>query len=245
MIGDDGFVIFDADPRVAEWADAARAAMRPILVDPDIRKRNLRHGKTWFVGVDILPNEPDGSVSAVPLIGPWQPLVPDLPQHRAQVSAVYPGYPKQDADESDATHRYRVTRCAAHVDGLLPIGAARRRFAREYHAYVLGVPLGPVTDAPTVVWRGSHQIMQAALADAIGDAPIGTVDITDMYHAARREVFERCQCVPLFVRFGQSYLIHRFALHGTAPWTGSDGPERMIAFFRPELANAADWLESA
>lgn len=242
MIGTDGFVVFESDQRVLAWAGAASEAMRPLRADPDVQDRNLRHGRTWFVGVDVLPNDIDGSVSGVPFVGPWSGHVPNLPQHRGQVSIVYPGYPKKDAEESDASHRYRVTRCAAHVDGLLPVGDARRRFAREYHAYILGIPLGPVADAPTVVWRGSQRIMQAALVDAIGDASLCEVDITDAYHAARREVFERCECVPVLAQPGQCYLIHRFALHGTAPWKGPKGPGRMVAFFRPEFADPADWL---
>ncbi len=242
MMATDGFVLFDADPRVARWAAAARVVADRLSADPDLRARNLRHGNTWFVGVDALPNAADGSIDGVPLEGPWQAHVPDLPQHAAQLSIIYPGYPRQDSGESDANHRYRRVRCAAHVDGLLPEGPTRRRFAREYHAYILGVPLTSCATAPTVVWRGSHRIMQAALSAAIGAHPIGQVDVTDAYHAARREVFETCEPVHLHAQPGQSYLIHRFALHGTAPWDGPDGPGRMVAFFRPEYPNPSDWL---
>lgn len=244
MIGEDGFVIFDADTRVSDWAQAARRVMEPIASDAAVRAANLRHGKTWFVGVDILPNGPDGAVSGGALRGPWEPYVPKLPQHRAQVSIIYPGYPRKDVDESAANHRYRVTRCAAHVDGLLPEGPARRRYAREYHAYLLGLPLNPVSSAPTVVWRGSHWIMQEALSQAIGDRPVGTVDLTDVYHAARRRVFESCEMVPLQAVPGQSYLLHRFALHGTAPWEGPAAPGRMVAFLRPEFEDPKEWCMS-
>lgn len=239
---DDGFVLFDTDPNVAAWAEAARGFADRISSTPRVRDANLRHGDTWFVGVDVLPNKPDGSVAGVPLSGPWENHVPNFSQHSAQVSIIYPGYPKQDPDESDANHRFRINRCAAHVDGLLPEGPARRRFAREYHAYILGLPLNPAPAAPTVVWRGSHRIMQAALAEAIGSEAVGTVDVTEAYHTARRMVFETCEMVSLQATPGQSYLMHRFALHGTAPWKGPDGPGRMIAFFRPEFADPSDWL---
>lgn len=242
MIGQDGFVVFDVDPRVRRWAGAARDAATRIAGDPDVQAQNLRHGKTWFVGVDVLPNDAHGAVNGVPLEGPWQGCVPDLPFHAAQVSIIYPGYPVRDADQSDANHRYRIDRAAAHVDGLLPEGPQRRRFAREFHAYILGIPLNPVSASPTVVWPGSHVIMEAALRDAIGSRPIGKVDVTDAYHAARRDVFERCRPVPIVAGVGQSYLIHRFALHGTAPWQGPAGPGRMVAFFRPEFPDPADWL---
>ncbi|WP_147113601.1 hypothetical protein [Tateyamaria sp. syn59] len=242
MMSRDGFVVFDHDPRTARWAHAAHNVAARLATDPQVRAQNLRHGDTWFVGVDLLPNDRQGAVENVPLAGPWQTDVPDLLLHPAQVSIVYPGYPARDPDQSEANHRYRVTRMAAHVDGLLPEGKDRRRFPREFHAYILGLPLKDVSASPTVVWKGSHIIMQAALADVIGGRDPKTVDVTEAYHAARREVFERCDAVPMAARPGQAFLIHRMALHGTAPWTGPPGAGRMIAFFRPEFADPRDWL---
>ena len=247
MTGADGFTVFDHDPRTAAWAqgaliEARKAAANPMLQGPD----NLRHGKTWFVGVDVLPNAKDGSIGGVPLAGPWQDFVPDLPQHAAQLSIIYAGYPQQDSGESDANHRYRRARSAAHVDGLLPVGSARRRYAREYHAYILSLPLNDVTEAPTVVWRGSQKIMQNALRRTIGEADPAQVDITDAYQAARREVLETCEQVPLRLKVGQSALLHPFVLHGTQAWGTAPDPSgdgRMIAFLRPECAGgAAEWL---
>ncbi|MEM8655982.1 MAG: hypothetical protein AAGF36_14670 [Pseudomonadota bacterium] len=243
MMEEDGFVIFDHDPRTARWAEAAHDVAKGIADDPETRARNLRHGKTWFVGVDTLPNAADGSVDGVALDGTWVEQVPDLPQHAAQLSIVYPGYPQRDPDQSEANHRFRVDRMAAHVDGLLPDGPQRRRYAREFHAYILGLPLNDVDAAPTVVWKGSHRIMHAALAKAIGNADPREVDVTDAYHAARKHVFESCEVVSLQARPGQSFLIHRFALHGTAPWQGDASEGRMIAFFRPEFGNPAEWLD--
>ncbi|KIC51321.1 hypothetical protein [Tateyamaria sp. ANG-S1] len=242
MMSRDGFVVFDHDPRTAHWAEVARTTATRLAQDPKTRAANLRHGKTWFVGVDLLPNDAQGSVDGVPLEGPWQAHVPDLPLHAAQVSIVYPGYPMRDPDQSEANHRFRQTRMAAHVDGLLPEGPERRRFPRECHAYILGLPLNEATASPTVVWSGSHVIMQAALADAVADEDPRKVDVTDIYQAARRTVFEKCAPVPICARPGQSFLIHRFALHGTQPWDGPDGDGRMIAFFRPEFTDARQWL---
>lgn len=238
----DGYVVFDADRRVQRWARVAERAATRVAHDPEMRAKNLRHGATWFVGVDALPNGPKGEVDGVPLAGPWMNHVPDVALHTAQLSIIYPGYPQRDPDQSQANHRYRIARAAAHVDGLLPEGAERRRYAREFHAYILGLPLNAVTAAPTVVWPGSHVIMQRALTEAIGAQPIETVDLTDAYHAARRTVFDTCAPVPIEARPGQSFLIHRFALHGTAPWDGPDAPGRMIAFFRPEFDEPRDWL---
>lgn len=247
MTGPDGYTVYDHDPHVAAWSKAAADVARTIAAQPQMRgPDNLRHGQTWFVGVDALPNGSDGSIAGVPLRGPWQSVVPDVPLHPAQLSIIYEGYPKQDASESDANHRYRVNRCAAHVDGLLPVGPDRRRFACEYHAYILAIPLGECAAAPTVVWPTSQHIMQAALREAIGDKPSDQVDITEAYQQARAHVFEVCTPVPLMLRQGQSALLHPFLLHGTQSWGAQkdvSGQGRMVAFFRPECAGgASQWL---
>ena len=246
MTDRDGFVVFAKDARVLRWAQVARALVPDALTDPAVPQDQLRHGRTWFVGLEALPNDRNGAVGQVPLAGPWQDLVPQLPLHKAQVSVVYPGYPQQDPGESDANHRYRIQRKAAHVDGLLPVGSKKRRYAKELHAYILSIPLNACTAAPTVVWRGSHTIMQQALREAIGAGDVDRVDVTDAYHAARRKVFGTCEMVPLQMEVGQAALIHRFALHGTEVWQDAIAPVkkgRMIAFFRPEFKTAQEWLE--
>ncbi|MEP5632675.1 MAG: hypothetical protein ABJP79_12410 [Tateyamaria sp.] len=242
QIAQDGFAVFHADPEVSAWVRAAYPVAVSVASDPVVRAQQLRHGDTWFVGVDVLPNAKDGSINGVALGGAWRDVVPDIALHEAQLSIVYPGYPKRDAAQSEANHRFRIDRFAAHVDGLLLEGAARRRFAREFHAYILGVPLNDVTAAPTIVWPGSHKIMQCALVDAVEDKDLNKVDLTQAYHAARRKVFETCAPVAIRARPGDAFLIHRFALHGTAPWESGAGPGRMIAFFRPEFARSRDWL---
>lgn len=246
-IGPDGYLVFGHDPRVAKWAQAALRVARDVAADPVWRGAdNLRHGRTWFVGVDALPNDAAGQIGDVPLEGPWQDHLPDLPLHRAQVSIIYPGYPAQDPGESDANHRFRRDRAAAHVDGLLPVGAARRRFAQEFHAYILALPLNDVTGSPTVVWPGSQRIMQDALRDALGDRPPAQTDITEIYQTARRRVLEQSTPIPLRLKPGQSALLHPFILHGTQAWSGEPDPAgegRIIAFFRPDCAGgAAEWL---
>ncbi|WP_299690327.1 hypothetical protein [uncultured Tateyamaria sp.] len=238
----DSYALFDATKAGVRWAAAARRVATRISEAPGFRAANLRHGQTWSVGVDALPNAADAAVDGVALNGDWQAHVPAVPLHRAQVSIVYPGYPGRDADETATAHRFRLIRQAAHVDGLLPVGPARRRFPREFHAYILGLPLNRSDNAPTVVWPGSHIIMQAALSAVIGARDPATVDVTEAYNAARRDVFDRISPVSLQVPPGGAFLMHRFALHGTAPWTGPAAPARMIAFFRPEFASAQDWL---
>lgn len=244
-LSDTGYIVFDSDPDVARWAAAAHYIGTEISQNPHIKAANLRHQNTWFVGVDALPNTPDGSIKGAALQGPWQNHI-TAPNHwhAAQLSIVYPGYPKQDPDESDANHRYRITRHAAHVDGLLPEGPARRRFLREPHAFILGLPLNTCSACPLMVWPGSHPIMGAALRTVIGDQDPSQVDLTQAYQAARRTVFEQITPRPIHATPGQSILLHRHLLHGVAPWTAQDTcpPEgRMIAYFRPQTT-AADWL---
>ena len=205
-----------------------------------------RHGGTWFVGVDALPNATDGSIGGVPLDGAWRAVI-EAPMywHRAQLSVIFPGYPQQDVDESSAAHRYRRDREAAHVDGLVPKGADKRRHLREPHGFIAGFPLDDVAASPLVVWPGSHHIMRAAFADAFAGSPSKqwpTVDVTDAYRAARSSVFETCQRTPLRAAPGEVILLHRHLLHGIAPWahTQETRPRRM-AYFRP-LVDLADWL---
>ncbi|GLQ26164.1 hypothetical protein [Sulfitobacter pacificus] len=240
-----GFAVFDVDRRVVVWAEAAHKLACRTAENPALRAANLRHGDTWFVGVDALPNAADGSIDGIALAGPWQNRIPEPAEwHPAQLSIVYPGYPKQDPGESDANHRYRITRHAAHVDGLLPIGPARRRFLLEPHAFVLGLPLNHSDAAPLMVWPDSHHIMGAAFRALVGDNDPSTIDLTEGYQAARRHVFETITPQPVIAQPGAAILLHRHLLHGVAPWA-SDAtapPEgRMIAYFRPQFS-AAEWL---
>jgi hypothetical protein len=239
-----GWARFPAEPATLAWAQAALQAAREVLADPAMAHWWL-HGRTWFVGVDALPNDAEGRVAGGPLLsgaavaasgwhGGW---------HRAQVSAVRPGYPKRDPEESEAAHRFRRLRDAAHVDGLKAEGSQKRRFLREPHAFVLGIVLTEAdpSASPLVVWEGSHEVMRAAFRAAFdGVAPDrwGEVDLTEAYHAARREVFETCQRVELPGAPGEAVLLHRLVLHGVAPWCEGAvaAPEgRIVAYFRPTM----------
>jgi hypothetical protein len=246
----DGWSVLPWDPARAAWAGAARQVARGILGDPEQQARWLRHGETWFVGVDALPNDPDGSMSALalPQTGAGFPVFAG-PWHRAQLSVMYPGYPRRDEGETEAAHRFRRDRDGAHLDGLLAEGEAKRRHLREPHAFILGLPLTDVTaqTAPFVVWEGSQHVIGRAFADAFaGLAPSawGDVDVTEVYQAARREVFETCPRAVITARPGEAILCHRRAIHGVAPWGDAEGPEdgRMIVWFRPILSQVGDWL---
>lgn len=240
----EGYGTFDVSPEGRAWADAACAAAKRAVSDPTVRDANLRHGETWFVGVDILANDGAGRVEGVPWPRQWIDATPSVgPLHRAQVSIIYPGYPKQDPGQSDANHRYRLERGAAHVDGLLPVGPERRRFAAEFHAYILGIHLNACASSPTLIWPGSHHVIRRALVDTIGNQAPEQVDLTEAYHVARREVFDTIRPMALTGPPGAAFLLHRFMLHGTAAWEGPEQTEgRMTAFFRPEFQSAKDWI---
>lgn len=250
MSGDlfnDGWRLFPADDATRAWANAALPAAQAAMAEGE-----WLHGGTWFPGVDALPNEADGSICGVPLAGPGPEaaralLSGDVAWHRAQVSACRPGYPRQDVSESDAAHRYRRDRAAAHVDGLLPIGPERRRMVREPHAFVLGLPLAGSGPSPLVIWEGSHHILREAFAKVLRNHPADAwrdVDLTETYAAARRHCFETCRRIDIASEPGTAYLVHRLTLHGVAPWSGSQTDPRIVAYLRPEGAHITDWLDA-
>lgn len=252
---DRGFAVFAREDAVADWAQAAMAPALAAIRDPAMRRLWLRHGGTWFAGVDLLENDAAGVVgNGPPLAGAAldaaQAVCGHLAFHRAQLSVTYPGYPAPDAQDSDAAYRYRLTRDAAHLDGLLPEGSDKRRHLREPHGYILGVALTSAGQgaAPLVVYEGSHHVMRAAFTTAFAGhdpASWGDLDVTERYQEARRQCFARCQRVEIVLEAGQSVLVHRMALHGIAPWAegakaGPDG--RIMAYMRPTLPAIADWL---
>lgn len=263
LLAERGWVALPPSPEIAAWVAAARPLAERILTDPEHLRAWLRCGGTWFAGVNVMPNGPDGAVpeARVPpldgtairlaeaLVAPW-PMAWD----RAQISVCYPGYPQPWDGESEAAFRFRLKRDAAHVDGLLPeTGADGRRIRRpaERHAVILGIPLGEAHPeaAPMVVWEGSHRLIRDALAERLaGGAPAdwARADVTEAYTAARARAFESCRRVPVTVPPGGAYLVHRLAVHGVAPWTAPDGPPRAIAYFRPEPPHELGprwWLE--
>jgi hypothetical protein len=90
-----GYLRFPFAPEIARWAEAARGAGVSTLSDP-AHAHWWRHRRTWFVGVDALPNDPEGIVPGGP---PFSGAAIDFIRrdlgftgawHRAQVSACFP-----------------------------------------------------------------------------------------------------------------------------------------------------------
>ncbi|WP_170564795.1 hypothetical protein [Ruegeria atlantica] len=254
---DKGWIRFPYDPTLAQWVEHALPQASASVTDPTFAEWLDCEG-TWFIGVDALDNDPEGRVARSDVLsGQAMDFISEhygrLPLHKGQVSVVYPGYPRPRRGEGEAATRYRRSRDAAHVDGLRPMGPDRRRRVDEPHAWILGIPLTEASAdaAPMVLWEGSHQILGAAFAQAMKGLPkdsLHQIDVTDIYQAARREVFETCPRIELPAKPGESYLLHRHCLHGVAPWAegATAGPDgRMIAYFRPEFAGGvAEWIES-
>lgn len=246
-----GWKRFPFEPAVATWAAHADDAAMKAASDP-ANAEWLRCGGTWFVGVDVLPNDKCGRLPGGPSLSgaamDATRTIVDAPLHRAQASIMYRGYPKQGDDEDAAAFGFRLRRDAAHVDGLHRIMPGRRRLLKERHAWIMGIPLNDCDAAPMTVWEGSHEVMRDALTQAYsGVAPADWAqhDITDAYQAARKTCFATLPRVEVRAKVGEAYLIHRLALHGVAPWDAEAGERRAIAYFRPELATGIDsaaWL---
>lgn len=249
-----GWAIFPPEPATLAWAEAAFAATRQYLADHG--QQDWRCGGTWLVGLDALDNMGDGSVAGVPLSGAAvnaaQQLHAVTQWHRAQLSVVRSGYPQRSASETDAAFGFRLRRDAAHVDGLLAEGVAKRRHIREPHAFVLGIALTNADQnaSPLVAWEGSHHLMRDAFQKAVkgaDPAAFAEVDVTEAYQKARKVVFERCPRRVLHLPLGATILLHRHLLHGVSPWAnGAEAPAegRAIAYFRPEFMDIASWLDA-
>lgn len=231
-------------PAIAAWAEAARRAALDHLATTT---ETWRCGGTWFVGVDALPNAPDGAINGQSF--PWEALsLAPQPLHRAQLSIIRPDYPQPSPEETPAAFAFRRDRDAAHLDGLLPIGPDKRRMVKEPHAWILGLPLNEAPASPLTVWEGSHEILRTVLLKALAPYPPESwcdIDITDAYQQARREIFATCRRIELPAKPGEATLLHRLTLHGVAAWKPSDAapPEgRMIAYLRPQLPTVHQWL---
>jgi len=251
-----GWLGFGHDPQISAWLDQVRETALGARHDAAMIRAWLRCQGTWFVGVNALQNDGAGRVAgAGPLEGRVMRFIRrdlgfrDRPLDRAQVSICYPGYPKPNPGESDAAAQFRRRRDAAHIDGLHPVGPKRRRKLLEFQGFILGLPLthASMGAAPLVVWQGSHHIIGRALRHALRDVTPEKwpeVDLTKIYHSARKEVFATCPRVELHALPGEAHVLHRMALHGVAPWkqnASADPAGRAILYFRPEI-EPQTWL---
>ena len=254
----DGWAVFAADAAMTEWAAACAPVARRMLDDPALAQWYRCDG-TWFAGVNALENDARGAVpgQVPPLSGAAVRFARealgagDVAWDRAQVSVVFPGYPRHGAEDTEGSYRYRRNRYAAHVDGLERSMPDRRRTLSETHSFLLGIPLGEASEdeGAFVIWRGSHEIMRAGFTEALaGHDPADWfgVDVTDAYVAARKRCFETCEPVRIAPGPGAAYVMHPLALHGVAPWESAASAPRMVAYFRPDAfgGDPVKWLNA-
>ena len=251
-----GWGVFDKEVPILNWARQARKNVCERLLLKDFEADQLRCGGTWFVGVNFLNNDKFGGLNKVAFKGQSVQAITQRygtmfqTWDQAQISICYKGYPQPTVGDTPNSFKYRKNRFNAHVDGILPIGFAKHRYAREYHAFILGVPLVDYNEfaAPAMVWEGSHKIMRDCLSKQLIELKAGlwkNENITNIYNEARQEVFLKCKPQIITVPVGGSYLIHRLALHGVMPWSenGKSGDGgRMIAYFRPQFKETKFWL---
>ena len=150
-----GWIKFGYEEPLHRWISTAKAPALATAKDPEFAHWH-RHQNTWFVGVNALKNDVIGRVENGPppecgALDLTRELYGECDLDPAQVSIIYPGYPRRDVDESEANRRFRLRRDAGHVDGLNAVGPDRRRFLNEPHAYILGLPLSGTANSPLVV----------------------------------------------------------------------------------------------
>ncbi len=254
----DGWYQFSADDQILGWLESIQTVVGQAIAAPQ-NQHWWRYQGTWFVGVNVLPNDGRGRVNAGPTLTGAAAnflakyLKADLGAFdKAQLSIVRAGYPQADKHETKAALAYRRDRDAAHIDGLLKDAVAAGRYAREYHHYLWAIALhdGSLCTSPLVVWRGSHRLIQDSFRRFFADKDIESIsqyDVSECYAATRKQVFEQCERVALPLQRGQSVVAHRFLLHGTAPWSRSQRgikqtDARGLCFFRPELKDLHRWL---
>ena len=110
-----------------------------------------------------------------------------------------------------AAFKYRLKKAAAHVDGLHPIGKEKIRKLKEQHAFILGIPvtLSSKKASPLVVWEGSQKIVKHYFKKSLSNVDPndwGNIDLTTLYHQARREIFQSCTKVEIHATTGESYI---------------------------------------
>jgi hypothetical protein len=121
-----------------------------------------------------------------------------------------------------------------------------------YHEFVLGIPAVEVTadTSPLVLWEGSHELVRAAFRERFDTLPPSRwpdEDVTEIYQAVRRRIFDECPRIEVTAVPGEAYLLHRLTLHGIAPWLADDDAgraARMILYFRPDSGTPETWLNA-
>ena len=245
-----GWVKFDYNATIDNWVNQARPFVKQAM-EHDDNQHWWRCGNTWFVGVNLLPNDNQGNIGDGFLSGEVNDFIqqyfimPEKGFDRAQISTCVPGYPQPSVNESGTAFNFRLNKDAAHVDGVLPIN--KRRFLQEYHAFILGIPLTDIdiNTSPFVIWEQSHSIIEQTFSQRFNNIPYHQwqhEDITECYKSARQQVLDSCKRRVIEAKVGEVYFAHRLSVHGMTRWKQTENTSehnkttksnRTICYFRP------------
>ena len=263
-----GWSFLSTDDVYYDWIKEAKKQIKKKFNEKLFDDKNLRSGFTWFVGTNFLDNSSNGKIGTKSFSKKiFKNILDKFGSNvqywdKGQVSICWPGYPKKDFYETKNSFDFRIKRFASHIDGIIPLGSKKRRFAKEYHAFILGFPIMnnfPYC-APLVVWEGSHKIFRnffKEIYEGMSSNKISNIDITDLYNEYRKKVFSNCEAKKIIPQFNQPFLLDRHLLHGIDEWKEqkndksilknkkvlnrlSDG--RIIVYFRPIFTDPYDWI---
>ena len=264
-----GWCFLDNGIENYRWIEATKANIRNKFRQKEYKDSDFRSGSTWFAGINFLDNEIGGDVDGISFSSAlWSQIsgkfgVGIKYWDTAQVSICWKGYPRKDRSESEKAFKYRLKKYSSHVDGLIPIGSSRKRFAKEFHAFILGIPIinNRVDSAPLMVWEGSHKIfrnMFRKVYAGLSETEISNLDVTEIYQKYRRKVFSTCPVRKVFSHNNQPYILDRHLLHGIESWSVPIGDPllphldklfctnpmsgRIVVYFRPAYKNPLDWI---
>ena len=94
LFGNTGYIEFGYDEQIAKWAECAKKKSSGILADPAHLQKWLQCEGTWFVGVDVLPNNSSGDFTNAKLPHVFRSFMDKInlkPYHKAQLSVIFPG----------------------------------------------------------------------------------------------------------------------------------------------------------
>ncbi|MDG2355629.1 MAG: hypothetical protein P8L82_06390 [Paracoccaceae bacterium] len=266
---ENGWCFLDNHIENCRWIKAAKANIRNKFRQKEYRDSDFRSGATWFAGINFLDNGIGGDVDGISFSSVlWSQISGNFGVNikywdAAQVSICWQGYPGKDPSESEKSFKYRLKKYSSHVDGLIPIGPSKRRFAKEFHAFILGIPItnNRVDSAPLMIWEGSHKIFRNMFSKAfagLSENEVSNLDVTEIYQKYRRKVFTTCPVKKVFSHNNQPYILDRHLLHGMGPWSAAIDDSllqhrnnlfrinpmsgRIVIYFRPAYKNPLDWI---
>ncbi|MDG2474003.1 MAG: hypothetical protein P8M50_01840 [Paracoccaceae bacterium] len=153
------WAIINEDQLMLDWVANAKKIAKQKFNSNDLDEKQFRCGGTWFVGQNFLKNNLSGKLNNIAFDGlAVNSILERYGKYykgwdEAQLSICFEGYPRLSDSETSKSFAYRKNNFGAHVDGILPIGESKRRYAQEWHAFIFGIPLVNFNEfaAPVVV----------------------------------------------------------------------------------------------